>query len=87
MQPGTLAAGFSLREGTHEEVDEMMELVRFAVAKDPLWRRRGGKCSAETEREWSAATMSGRWRMPDISTYIIVEDTTGLVLPFHGRPS
>jgi hypothetical protein len=77
MAPTVLAPGFSLREGTHADTEELMKIIILAEKIDPFWIAVIGTCDDAVLLKWSMDTLASRWQAPDITTYLIVEDATG----------
>lgn len=77
MAPTVLAPGFSLREGTHADTEELFKIIILAEKIDPFWNVAVGTCDEAVLHKWVMDTLGPRWQAPDVSTYLIVEDATG----------
>lgn len=77
MAPAQLAPGFSLREGKPEELPTLLKIMLLAVDGDPMWHHGVKDCQFDALHKWIIEAMGWRWLVPDVTTYVIVEDATG----------
>jgi hypothetical protein len=77
MVPPQLCPGFSLREAAPAEIETLFTILELACANDPLLTWAWGKCPPKLVHTWIMEKLSTRWLAPDVTSYVITEDSTG----------
>lgn len=74
-----LPTGFELCEAVPSDSDEIWQVLEAAFADDETWIPVFSGCKKDDIHPWITTFFVGRWALPDISFYKIVEKKTGLV--------
>lgn len=72
-----LQPGFKLSEGDFSGSDEIWRLCEEAFAEDEICQAVFGGCKKEDIHHWVVNIFTQRWKLPDITFYKIVDESTG----------
>ncbi|RDL37875.1 uncharacterized protein BP5553_05308 [Venustampulla echinocandica] len=71
---------FTLCEASPDQMDEVMRVMEVAYRNDGIWKFVRENCDDEELHEWVMKWLAPRWTMPDITTYIITEKSSGKII-------
>lgn len=74
-----LPHGFKLETASAEDMKEVFSVMIDAYVEDEVWQTMVKDCDQKDVLPWTTNTFLGRWTMPDIATYKIVEESSGYV--------
>lgn len=72
-----LSAGFRLETASAEDMNEAFSVMNDAYHEDEVWQLMIKGVEKKEILPWTIKTFMGRWTMPDITTYKIVEEKSG----------
>ena len=72
-----LPCGFKLNEGNFGDSDEVWQLFQDALEEDAIWQVVFKNCKTEDIHSWLMSVLAPRWKLPDITFYMITEESSG----------
>lgn len=76
----SLPCGFRLETASAEDMKEIFSVMIDAYVEDEVWQTMVRDCEQKDILPWTLNTFLGRWTMPDIITYKIVEEGSGYLV-------
>ncbi|KAH6674460.1 hypothetical protein B0J14DRAFT_41301 [Halenospora varia] len=80
MAPKTLDPKYEIAIATPEDMEEVMYVLEDAYANDEVWWHMFEKCDKKEVHKWIMEVVMPRWLMPDITTYKVVEKSSGKIV-------
>ena len=77
MMAKPLASGFKLVEGNLGNSDEILQVMVNAFEEDAIWEAIFKNCKKEDVHSWAMNVFPQRWKLPDVTLYMITEESTG----------
>jgi hypothetical protein len=82
MAAKPLASGFKLIEGNLENSGEIVQVMVNAFTEDAIWQAIFKDCKKEDIHSWAMKIFPRRWKLPDVTLYTIIEESTGYDIDF-----
>jgi hypothetical protein len=73
----SLPHGFRLETAPADDLKEAFSVMIDAYVDDEVWQTMVKDCDQKEVLPWTIKTFLVRWSMPDITTYKIVEESSG----------